>query len=120
MGLLQEYLRRLRDRKDSKKDFAWERHVEEDFAERKKNSDERELERFHEEDRKELIKKALKIRRKDMNDEIWSGRKGNPAFAPNIIKEEVHLFSGRNDFAEVPNIMHTQNITKVRNIFKSQ
>jgi len=116
MGLLQNYLRKIRDKKDSKKDFEWQRHVEDDFEERKKNSDERELERFNEEDRKKAIKHALEKRRQQMNDEIWSGRTGNPVFAPNVTNEHKQLFSGRNDFAKVPSITDIPNITKVKNI----
>ena len=117
MGLLQEYLRKLRERKESKKDFEFQRNVEDDFETRKKNSNERELERFYEEDRQKLIKKALNIRRKEMTNEIWSGRVGNPIFAKNIIREDIKLFSGKNDFAKVPCIMNTPNITNGKNMF---
>jgi len=119
MGLLQNYLRKLREKKDSKRDFEWQRNVEDSFEERKKGSDERELERFHEEDRKKYIKVEVKKRRQQMNDEIWSGRMGNPAFAPNITTGDKNLFSANNDFAKVQSITKVPNITKVKNITKA-
>jgi len=117
MGLIQDYLRKLKEKKEDKKNFAYQRYIEEDFEERKKNSDERELERFYEEDRKKAIKEALVKRRKQMSKEIWNGKTGNPIFAPNIIKDDKKLFNGKNNFAKVPSIMDTPNITKVKSIF---
>ena len=94
MGLFQNAIRKWKDKKEEREDFERQERMMEKFEARKLSSDERELMRFEKEDRKKFVKKALEARRKQMNNEIWSGRIGNPIFAPNVITDQKELFKG--------------------------
>lgn len=119
MGLIQDFIRRMREGREEKSSFARSRFIEEDFERRKLSADERELMRFHEEDRKKAVKAELERRRKIMQRRIWSGHDGNPIDAPNVTSNHKKLFSSGNDFAKVPSVVKTPNVVNVRNIFKN-
>jgi hypothetical protein len=104
MGILKNIIAKLRARKDDKSAYARERYIEEDYEERKKDSDERELERFYEEDRKRLIKRLLAERKRKQKEDMWSGRIGNPINAQNIMTGNRNLFTADNMFADADNL----------------
>lgn len=94
MGIVQNLIRKWKDKKEEKEDYEREQRMMEKFEARKMGSDERELKRFHEEDRKKMIKKELARRRKIMNDDVWRGKKGNPVYTDNVINGQEELFNG--------------------------
>jgi len=112
MGLLQNAIRKWKDQKESQKDYERDVLMRQKFAARQLSSNERELMRFQKEDRAKEVKKALEKRRNVMQNNIWSGREGNPLFAPNIIAGQKELFKGENNIFK-----HSQNILNQRNIF---
>ena len=62
---------------------------------RKMSNNERALVKFQEQDRQERIKHLLKRYEKRERDEMWRGKKFNPAFAPNIMKDNDNIFKGQ-------------------------
>lgn len=119
MGLIQDLIRKIKDRREEKDSYARGRFIESDFEHRKLSSDERELMRFREEDRKKRIKAELERRRKQENEKVWSGRHGNPINAPNVNVGHKKLFSGGNMFSNCPNCIKQETIIgREKNIFK--
>jgi len=108
-----DIFRKLKERKRMKEDFAREQNVVENFEEKKLSSDERELDKWREQARQKKIKEIVRKLRKKENDEVWSGRKSNPAAAPNIVANHKELFKNHNNmFSHMPNGYHHKNITK--------
>lgn len=106
MGLLQDIIRKAKEKKEMQKNYEDEVRIRE-IAERKKlSSDERELMRFHEEDRQKAVKDALQIRRKEMQREIWEGKKGNPINAPNVLKNHKSILKQPNIFGSAQSIFN--------------
>ena len=110
MGLIQDKIREWRNKKQQFRDYSKDREIEEVFTERKKDSNERELERYREQDRKAMIKQIVERRRKQENDEIWSGHKGNPIDAPNVTSDHKKIFSGGNMFAHQQSMLGGSNL----------
>ena len=75
-------------------DFQFNKKVHE----KEKSSNERELERYYEEERQELIKQQLQIHRKKDQDEFWHGHsilKNNPNQMQNSgILKQKNIFAG--------------------------
>lgn len=113
MGLIQDTIRKIKERKENQEGYARQKHIEESFAEKKKSSNERELERFREEYRQKRIKREVERLRKIENDKTWSGKTGNPVYAKNVIAGQKKIFSGDNMFAHCPSVTNVQNVTKV-------
>ena len=120
MGLIQDYIQRMRDRKRQKEQYAEQQHMAEGFEVKKMNSNERELLRYQEEDRQKRIKAALEHHRKIENDKVWSGQEANPAFAPNVVAGQKNLFGGKNMFSKVPDAVHNQDVVHTKNLFHNQ
>lgn len=116
MGLIQDWLRRLKAKKEDKSSYARQRYVEEDYDRRKLNSNERELARFREEERQRRVKAALERHRKRDNHKVWSGRHGNPLYAKNVTAGHKKLFNSGNMFAKVPDAVHNRNVVNARNV----
>lgn len=95
MGLIQDALRRWREKKEFAKNYETEQRTIEGYETRKMDSDERELLRFMEEARKKKIKFQLGKFRRRMQDKIWRGKDGNPAYAPNVVKGQKELYKGQ-------------------------
>jgi len=106
MGLLQNMLSKIKEKKEALSDYETEMKIKE-IAERKRlSSDERELMRFYEEDRQRAIKQALKERRKKMIRDIWEGKKGNPVNAPNILLNHKSILKQPNIFGNAQSIFN--------------
>ncbi len=100
MGLIGNLLQKLKEKRERKKQFEEEQRLIENFEIRKLNSNERELLKFQEEERQKKIKEALENFRKKRQQEIWSGKIGNPLYTDNVIKGQKNLFKNeRNLFA---------------------
>lgn len=97
MGLIQNLIRRMREKKEREKDFESDQHIAERYAEKKLSANERELIAFREQARQRRIKAELSLYRKRMRDDIWQGKKGNPAYAPNVVAGHKNLFNGKMD-----------------------
>ena len=72
MGIIQNALARIKDKKDRYKDAETEKKIQEKIEQRSKDADERELERYMEEKRKLLIRKELQKERQKKSNEIWT------------------------------------------------
>ena len=99
MGLIQNLLKKWKEKKEEKKDMENQQRWQEGFEMRKLSANERELMRFQEEERQKRIKAALEKFRKIKQDKIWRGKDGNPLYAENIIKDDKNqLLGGKNLF----------------------
>jgi len=117
MGIIKDYIQRMRERKDKVAGYGEEQNIVEGFHARKLSSDERELLRYQREERERRITAQLKALRKKENDDIWSGRKGNPVNADNVIANQKKLFGAKNMFAGKDNAYKNENVTKCKNLF---
>ena len=97
MGLMQDLIRKARGKKEEKQDYERHRHIEENYSEKKMNSNERELLEWREKERQIMIKRELEDFRKRENEEVWSGKKGNPLYAKNVVAGQKNLFDGSNN-----------------------
>jgi len=102
MGLIQDWLQRLREKKREKEDFERQSHVQESYHERKKSANERMLERFQEEDRQRRIKALVEQYKKAEDRKVWSGKMNNAIYAKNIIRGQKNIFKGRCIFTNNP------------------
>lgn len=106
MGI-RDFLNRLREKREKYKQFEQEMNVQEKYYERKKSANERELERFHEEDRQRRIKAEL---------EAWRTRTAKEAKTQNQILRTKNMFRGdgssllkeRKLFTNKHSIMHKE------------
>ena len=110
MGLIQNLIAKAQEKKAKFEEVQEDDRIHNKIAIRKLSANERELNKFREEDRQERIKQMLNHYRKKKREEIWHGRKNNPLYAKNIIanqqnpfKNQKPLFSGKSDFTS-PNI----------------
>ena len=115
--MLQDAIRRWRARKEEKEEYAREQNTVEDFHRRKLDSDERELIRFKEEERKKRIKAELERYRKRDSEKVWNGKWHNPLYAKNVVQGHKKLFTGQNMFARVPNVVKQPNLFKQPDMF---
>jgi len=112
MGIIQNLLAKVRKKKEQQEDYVRQQRIEEDYARKKLNSNERELQRFKEEARQQRVKAELQRHRKNRNDEIWRGKKGNPLYARNITKAP-DVINGHELFKNNKNIFsHQKNVIK--------
>ena len=117
MGLIQDYLRRMRERKARREGFEGEQHMTENFSQKKLSANERELMRYREEERQKRIKQELDYRRKQENDKMWSGHLHNPVDAQNVVAHQKNLFMGGNMFSQVPDVVTQPNIFQRKDMF---
>lgn len=112
MGLLQDWIRKRKEMKEEKESYERGQRIEERFHTKKLSSDERELNRFREEDRQKRIKQILERRRKIENDKMWRGKEGNPVYTKNVIANHQKLFSSGNMFAHTPDAVNQPDVVK--------
>jgi len=111
MGLIQNALKKWRERKEDMQDYERERKFKRNVEMKDLSSDERELMRFHSEEREKQIKATLKKYRERSNEEIWSGKKGNPVYAENVVAGQKDLFKGeQNLFMNKPSLFSKSNL----------
>lgn len=91
MGIM-DIIRKLKERKEQEKEYEEQGRMIQKVEARKLSSDERELLRFKAEERAKLVRKILDGKRKQINDKIWSGKDGNPAYAKNIMVGQKELY----------------------------
>lgn len=89
--VLDKFLNRFKNRNASLKQAQDLDRVKHLVQERKKNSNERELEKFHEMERQKRIKAELENYRNKQRDEYWRGK--NVLHAPDVIKDK-NMFAG--------------------------
>lgn len=106
MGI-SDMLERFRQRRDKFREFAEEQRMIEKFEERKKSSNERELERFMKEQREDNIKKELEEFRKKRD---YKDKHSNKILnTKNMFKKEKKVILGTpNMFTDMDNEYQTQ------------
>lgn len=99
--VLKEIIAKMREKKERFKEMKDEDQMQETLATRKKNSNERELDRFMEEERQKEIKIQLETFRMRRKDEARKENmlKGKNIFAghKSILTDNKKLFSTRNN-----------------------
>lgn len=95
MGLIQEYLRKKRAKKEFFRQAQFEDRVSDTIETRKLSNDERVLNSYREEERQRRIKSAVKKITAQKNRELWSGKLHNPAYAPNVFHKNDNIFVGQ-------------------------
>ena len=117
MGLIQDYIRRLREKKAQREGFESEQHMVEGFEQKKLTANERELMRYQEEERQKRIKFMLERKRKQENNRVWRGQQANPVYTKNVIAGHKKLFGETNMFAGVPNVVTQPNLFNRKDLF---
>lgn len=110
MGIIQDILKKFKEKKEERKSYERGRRIEEGYEEKKLSANERELLKFKNIEREKKIKKVLDNYRKKEKDEIWRGKKSNPIYAPNIIKDNKNLFKGKSLFMGKGNLFKNKNM----------
>ncbi len=115
MGV-KEFLERMREKKRQRQEMMRQAddqiRVQHTLEERQKSANERELERFHHEDREEMIKQALAVKRTEREEDIRLNH--NALDVPNItnhtefeVLKEPNQFAGKgNMFVNQQSILH--------------
>jgi hypothetical protein len=91
------------------KEMQERHHFEKVIEQRDKSSEERQLERFQEEDRQKRIKMALDKYNKNKTKELWKGDYSILNNQHNILKEDKQLLKQKNIFS---GNQHKMNFTK--------
>jgi len=111
-----DFIQALGEKKRQKKELARQIEdrvrIEEMIEQKRMSSNERELNRFVQEDREEEIKEALEVMRKTRRDDIAFGH--NPLNTKNIMKSEWEILKEPNQFNKRSN-MFSQEATVMRN-----
>jgi len=94
MGLLQNLVKKWKEKKEEKSDYERQQRMMEGFEMRKLSSNERELMKFQKEEREKDVKSALEKFREKERERVWRGKEGNPINAPNITVTDKDLFKG--------------------------
>jgi len=94
MGLREWYDRVVR-KKDNFQQAQEMQQIERKLQERRLSADERELNKFLEEDRQRQVKEMLNQFRKRKQEEVWHG--DTALDAPNIIANQKNLFKRKNE-----------------------
>ena len=95
MGLIQEWLHKLKEKKREREDFERQSRMQEGYHERKKSANERLLERYQEEARQRKIKEIVEKIKKQEERKVWSGRMNNAIYAKNVIRNHKNIFKGK-------------------------
>lgn len=109
---LQKIGEKLKEKKEYQRQMDMQLRAQEQLSERRKSANERELNRYINEDREENIKNALDFYRKKRENDINFNH--NPLDVPNItahtdwqVLREKNLFKGNNNmFRENRNVLH--------------
>lgn len=100
--LLEKLTGRRKERSEKFKEMEEDYRLQKMLEERQKSSNERELERFQNEEREEVIKEHLDFYRKRRDEDIKFGH--NPLDAKNIMKSEWEVLKEKNQFAHKGNM----------------
>jgi len=92
MGLIQDMLRRRKERKEEEQRMIEMDRFEGRVEMKKLSNDERLLMRFQDEDRRRKLKEIVRKLKKRDDEEFWTGRKHNAVYAPNVFKEGKNIF----------------------------
>lgn len=113
MGLIQEAIKKITAGKEEKKHMEdvqrWQEHIQA----KKMPADERDLLRYKEEERQARIKVEVNKYRQRDRDDMWRGKKFNPAYTPNMFKNTQNLFAG----GKSPLLQTDHNLIKQKNMF---
>ncbi len=104
MGLIQDAIRKWKEKKEEKKKMEDTQRWQDQIEKRKISTNEIELMRYQEEDRQAMIKKLVQERRQQEKRDMWSGRKDNPIDIPNIVKDSTNMFNGKSIFMGKSNL----------------
>jgi len=86
MGILKKFIENYKEKREREKEFESEIRMQKRVAEKMKDANERELERYFEEARKAKISAQLEKFRKQRAKEIWTA---------NPFKEKKNLFKNK-------------------------
>jgi len=122
MGVIQNWIQRMKAKRAEKEGYEDERHIEERYEEKKLSSNERELNGYMEEERQKMIKAKLDKFRQIKQHKIWHDRDTNPIYAENVIHDDKNLFKEKNIFKGKDSLfLNNKNIfTGQKNIFKGK
>ena len=122
MGLIQDFIRKRREKKQHFQQMQLQDQMEETLEERKMSNDERLYLEFKEEDRQKRIKEIVKKIKKQKDREFWSGKKHNSLYADNMFKETNNIFKNQQSIMENDKKqLKGKNIfTNNKNIFKKK
>ena len=96
--MIKSILAKLRNRKEKYNELYDDDMVRTKLENRKKNANERELDKYYEEERQEQIRKELEMFRKKRQDEYWHGK--NILAEKNIFKmKHPEILKQKNIFA---------------------
>jgi len=115
MGVIQDWIARVRAKKVQKEDYEEGKRIAERYEEKKLNSNERELAQYQEEVRQKKVKALLDKFRKEKQHKIWHDRETNPIYAENIMRDDKNLFKEKNIFTGRDDLF-----LKNKNIFVGQ
>ena len=71
MGILKDFVQRLKEKKAREQDYSDDLAIQKRVAEKQKNANERELESYYEEERQKNIKNQLSKFKKQKTQEMW-------------------------------------------------
>jgi hypothetical protein len=105
--ILEKASRKRKEKKERFRQMLEQEQLEKMVLERSKSSNQRELERYMEEDKQKEIKEYLEVARKKRSDDINFGH--NPIDAKNIITAtKWHVLKEKNQFAKKGNMFTNQ------------
>lgn len=113
MGLIQDLIRRRKEKKEAFKRMQMQDRMENALEERKLSNDERFFLRWQEEERQKRLKEIVKRIKHKQDREFWSGKKNNAVFASNIFRNNENIFRHSQDIMK-----DDKNLFKGGNIFK--
>lgn len=96
--MLKQFLERLREKKRMQQDMEDEYNVSTKLMQKRKSANERELEKYMEEERQEMILNRLKQYRKKRLDEFYHGNNimiNNKKMLSNGNNKQKNLFAGK-------------------------
>ena len=96
-----------KERKEMLRQMDQQIRMQKIVEDRTKSSNERELERYQDEDREQEIKEHLEYARKKRDEDIKFGH--NPIDAKNIMKAEWEILKEKNQFSKKSNLFTNQN-----------
>ncbi len=117
--IIQRFGERNKERKELLRNLDQQLRMQKIVEDRQKSSNERELERYQDEDREEAIKEHLEYARKKRDDEIKFGH--NPIDTKNIMKAEWAVLKEKNQFSKKSNLFdnHTSVLNSNKKLLNS-
>lgn len=102
MGLIQNLIQKAREKKEMRQNMENQVSISEKIEQKRLSANERELNKYIEEDRQKKIKEVLNNYRKDRDNDIKFGH--NPIYIKNIVKDDKNLFKHKKIFSNQKNI----------------